>query len=282
MPVNHYFNHFSAIKTSEQRLYEDLLVESIRIHGHNIYYLPREDWDETDTLFGENVQSKFSRAYIMEMYIANVDGWQGDGDFFSKFGLEIRDNSSFVVSKRTFERYMPSTIARRPREGDLLYVPVMQKIFEIKFVEEELLFFSKGNKTPYIYELRTEAFRYANEKLDTGVEVIDDIDTQSSYTIEISLSGEGNYIIGETVTSGAVSGVVGNWDSISKKLYLYDIVGQFTTGNVIGMQSNTDMAIANTDTLGDFTYYDLSDNKLIDDEANTILDRTESNPFGYV
>ena len=99
MATNHYFHNFTGTKINEQRLYEDVIVESIKIHGHDVYYLPREQWDDTDPIFGENIQSRFERAYQMEMYIANVDGWEGQSDLFSKFGLEIRDNSNFIVAK---------------------------------------------------------------------------------------------------------------------------------------------------------------------------------------
>lgn len=150
-PTSHYFNNYSANETNEMRLMEDVIVESIQIMGHDVFYLPREAWSEDDNILGENVTNRFKRAYTIEAYLANVEGYEGDGDFFSKFGLEIRDTSNFILSRRSFEKYIPSSIAIRPREGDLIYVPVMQKIFEIKFVEEELMFFSLGKRNPYIY-----------------------------------------------------------------------------------------------------------------------------------
>jgi len=253
--------------------------------GHDIYYLPREEWEDTDFLFGENVQSKFERAYQMEMYVANVKGWEGDSEFFTKFGLEIRDTSSFVVARRTFERYVPSNITRRPKEGDLIFVPVMNKIFEIKFVEEELLFFSKGQKTPYIYELRCEAFRYNNEKIDTGIQDLDEIDTAMKYTVELTVTGNGNFIIGETVYQGSnlayatASAKVSNWIPANNKLYIIESNGEFTTGSVIGVTSNTTNVVTIADTLGDHVYYDMFDNKDLQAEANTFVSIT-TNPFG--
>lgn len=267
-------------------LYEDLLNESIRIMGHDVYYLPREDWNDADTLFGENVHSRFERAYQMEMYLANVEGWEGDGDFFSKFGLEIRDTSNFVVTKRTFERYVPTTITARPREGDLLYIPVMRKIFEIKFVEEDLMFFTKGNKLPYLYELRAEAFRYANEKIDTGVDVIDEIDSLSSYTLELPVTGSGDYNIGEVVYQGSnlafstASAKISNWEPANNKVYLFDIKGNFaTSGQLVGTSSGTTRIVGSYDALQDNVYYDLFDNKLIETEANNFI-VIQQNPFG--
>lgn len=254
--------------------------------GHDIFYLPREDWDDTDTLFGENVHSRFERAYQMEMFIANIEGWEGDGDFFSKFGLEIRDSCNFILTKRTFEKYVPSTITIRPREGDLLYVPVMRKIFEIKFVEEDLLFFSKGNKLPYLYELRVEAFRYANEKLVTGVDIIDEIDDLSSYNIKILTTGSGNFNIGETVYQGAnlefstASAKVVDWEPANNAVYLGNVKGSFNNGStLVGTSSGTTRIVGSYDALQDNVYYDLFDNKLIENEANNFI-VIQQNPFG--
>ena len=110
MATSVYFNNYSAATLNQQRLLEDLIVESVKIHGHDVFYLPRESWDADDTIFGENVNSKFERAYNIEMYLANVEGYEGDGDFFSKFGLEIRDTSNFIVTRRSFDRYVPPSV----------------------------------------------------------------------------------------------------------------------------------------------------------------------------
>lgn len=287
MATNHYFRNYSGNATNEQHLYEDVIVESIKIQGHDVYYMPRENWDDTDTLFGENVESKFERAYLIDMYIANVNGWEGQGEFFSKFGLEIRQGVNFIIAKRTFDKYIPTSIAIRPREGDLIYVPVMKQTFEIKFVEEELLFFTLGKKYPYIYELRCEVFRYSNEKMDTGVEDIDEIENQSSYTISLTLGGTGNYNIGETVYQGntlvaaTTTAEVSDWTPTTRTLNLINIKGQFlNTSNVKGAISNTSSAITSSDTLGDHVFYDIFDNKILQDEANTFVDLSETNPFG--
>lgn len=288
MATSHYFHNYAATKINEIRLYEDVIVESIKIMGHDIWYLPREDFDENDPIFGENIHSRFERAYQMEVYLSNIDGWEGDGEFFTKFGLEIRDNTNLIIAKRTFDKYMPTIIAKRPREGDLIYVPVMNKIFEIKYVEEELLFFARGYKYPYIYELRCEAFRYANEDISTGVEDIDDIEKNQSYTIELDLTGSGEYNINEIVYQGAnlsvasAKAVVGNWSGTDNKLYLHSVNGTFAaaSGNVVGNSSNTSKSIVTVDTMADNTYYDLYNNKDIQVEANNYIDLSEINPFG--
>jgi hypothetical protein len=286
--TNHYFRNYSGVATNEQRLMEDIVTESIAVMGHDVWYIPREGFNETDILFGENPQSKFERAYHLEMYLANVEGYEGDGDFFSKFGLEIRDTSNFVVSRLTFEKYVPSSLAVRPKEGDLVFVPVMQKLFEIKFVEEELMFFSIGKRTPYIYELRCELFRYSQESLNTGVEEVDHVEHTLGYTIDMDLNnGSGNYNIEERVYQGAnlaystASADVKDWDPIIKKMQVINIIGQFqANSNVVGSVSGTRYNILTFDDLGDNTDYDTYDNRNIQTEADEFIDFSEINPFG--
>jgi hypothetical protein len=222
------------------------------------------------------------------MYLANVEGYEGDGDFFSKFGVEIRDTSNFIVSRRSFERYVPSSLCIRPREGDLIFVPVLQKLFEIKFVEEELMFFSLGKRTPYIYELRCELFRYSQESINTGVEEIDHVEHSLGYAIEIDVStGTGNFQRDEVVYQGAnlasatATADVKIWDPITKKLEIINIKGAFATNaSIKAATSGAVYTIAATDDMGDYLEYDTYDNRHIQDEANTFIDFTESNPFG--
>ena len=269
-------------------LMQDVITESIKIMGHNIYYLPRESWTDDDTIFGENTGSAFNRAYSMEMYLANVTGYEGDGDFFSKFGLEIRDTSNFIVARPTFQKYMPTNIAIRPREGDLLFVPTLQKIWEIKFVEEELMFFSLGQRQPYIYEMRCELFRYSNENIDTGVAEVDHVENTLAYTIQLNMNqGSGNYYTNELVYQGAnlansiAKAEVKEWDPQTKYILLMNIKGDFSANTqLIGDTSNTRYNVASVDALGDYLDYDIYDNKVLQNEANTFLDFTESNPFG--
>ncbi len=288
MATSVYFNNFSPSDINENFLLEDLIVESIQIMGHDVKYLPREVYDAADDVLGESVNSKFSRAYTIEMYLANVEGYEGDGDFFSKFGLEIRDTSNFVVSRRSFERYIPSNTAIRPREGDLLYVPLLNKIFEIKFVEEELMFFSLGKRKPYMYELRCETFRYSNENFDTGVAEVDDIEHSVSYSVEMLLgTGSGNFLQDEIVYQGAnleyasATAEVKNWNPGTKALQIINVAGNLRAAvNVIGVSSNTRYNVISFDDMSDLIDYDDSDNRVIQNEANTFIDLSEINPFG--
>lgn len=288
MGTSVYFNNYSVGVINEQRLLEDLIVESIQIMGHDCFYIPRDSYNGDDEIYGETVNAKFTRAYAIEVYLANVEGYEGDGDFFSKFGLEIRDTSNFIVSTRSFEKYVPSNIATRPREGDLLYVPVMRKLFEIKFVEEELNFFSIGKRNPYMYELRCELFRFSDENFDTGVQEIDDVEADASYTIELALgNGTGTFYDGEIVYQGPnlatsnIKATVTDYDPATKKLTLHNIMGVFATAtNIRGVTSNAVYVVTSTDTLGDHVFYDDYDNKEIQDEAVLFIDLSEINPFG--
>lgn len=289
MAVSHYFRNFSPTVTAEQDLMESLIGESIRVYGHDVRYIPRESFDEIDKLFGEDVLSKFTKAYTVEMFIANVEGYEGDGDFFSKFGLEIRDNSNFVVAKRAFDKYVPTSLRPRPREGDLIYVPVLRKLFEIKFVEEELLFFSLGKRNPFMYELRCELFRYSNESINTGIEEVDIIEDESSYSITVTLgTGSGNYIIGETIFQGAntatstFSAKLADWNPTAKILTLINTKGSVLAAvNMIGASSNTRYLATISDEIEAASPTDIYDNRLIQTEANTFIDiTTDPSPFG--
>jgi len=288
MAVNSYFaNNYPTGTTSEQNLLEDLIVECIKIYGHDIRYIPRESYEADDAILGENPTSKFTSSYVIEVYLSNVEGYEGDGDYFSKFGLEIRDTSNFIMSRKSFETYVPSNVATRPREGDLMFVPVLNKLFEIKFVEEELAFFSLGKRNPYIYELRCEVFRYSNEDIDTGVEEIDSTETKVAYTQELRLgTGSGTYTVGEVVYQGSslmlaeATADVKTWTANTKILEIINSAGTFDAGYpVVGVTSNASYLITTTDDLIDLVDEGLSDNRVLQDEADEFI-VTTFNPFG--
>lgn len=176
MATNFYFQSGSTSgTTNEQRLVEDLIIESMKIYGHDVYYLPRT-LVKKDMIFGEDVLSQFTQAYPIEMYLANVDGWDGMQEMFTKFGIEVKDKATFVVSKRRWEdEVMRQTdnlqLPMRPAEGDLLYLPRTDSMFEIKFVEHLDPFFQIGKF--YVYNLQCEMFQYSSEVVDTGIPEID-------------------------------------------------------------------------------------------------------------
>lgn len=169
MATNFYFNNFT--NSMEQDLIEDLIIESIRIYGNDIWYIPRT-LVAKDDLLNEDDLSTFDRAYMLEMYIKNVDGFEGEGDFLSKFGLQIRDSITFTVSMRKFTEEIGAydeTI--RPEEGDLIYFPLNRKIFEVMHVEHESIFYQMGSLQTY--DLRCELFEFSQERFNTGVVEID-------------------------------------------------------------------------------------------------------------
>lgn len=157
---------------NEANLLDDLVIESIRIYGVDVIYFPRT-LQAVDEVMNEDDLSTFDAAYDMEMYVKDVDGFAGEGDFLSKFGLTIRDQVTFTVAFRTFERYAtridPSRI--RPNEGDLIYFPLSGEFFEINHVEHESVFYQMGSLN--VYDLKCEFFEYSNERFRTGREEFD-------------------------------------------------------------------------------------------------------------
>jgi hypothetical protein len=297
MAVNRYFNNFPSEEriTNEYLLMEDVIVESIQIMGHNVYYIPRESFDEGDMVFGEYSKSAFNKAYIIEAYLSNVTGHEGQGDFFSKFGLEIRDTDTFVLSRRSFLNVVPGSIRMRPQEGDLVYVPVLHKMYEIKFVEQELMFHSIGKRLPFVYEMRCEAFRGAQEPINTGIQEIDQVGIDNNYSISLNLVSTGgptdlDYFVGEEVFqspnnnwNGAYAhATVKQWFASNTTLWLYNIVGDFQSNSII--IGNTSQAIYNVASINDYDQatYNLTDNEEVYNDAGIILDLSETNPFGSI
>ena len=169
MATNFFFNNFQS--SQEQLLIENLIIESIKIYGLDVIYIPRNT-GTIDTILNEDPMREYIHAVPVEMYVKNVDGFQGDGDFMSKFGLQIRDQITFCIARRTFSDEVGTLeYLDRPREGDLVYLPFNKKVFEVRFVEHEAIFYQLGSLQ--MYELRCELFEYSNEYFNTGVEDID-------------------------------------------------------------------------------------------------------------
>lgn len=276
--------YFTYGTKSEQRLYEDLIIESLKIYGMDVYYLPREIVKKDD-LFGEDVLSKFDENYMIEMYISNFDGFDGDKNLFTKFGVRISDEATFIVSKRRWEDLVSSSnnlvSSERPNEGDLIYFPLTKGLFQIKFVEHEIPFWQLANITTY--QLRAELFEYSQEKFETDIDEIDLIPQDKAITMKLILnSGSGDYEELEIVT-GQTSGTTGKvikWSSPNKILHLIDVTGEFLVNEIlIGQSSSTSRSINTFKTL-DMDLLNYAKNKSIEDEGNLIIDFSESNPFG--
>lgn len=289
MATNLYFNNYSS--SPEQRLVEDLMIETIKINGIDCYYIPNINEEKRDLLYGEDPLKKFTGAYPVEMYVVNVDGYDGEREFFSKFGLEIRNNMTVIVSKRSFARWVPQTYIR-PREGDLIYVPFLSQngeMYEIRYVNYSDSFYVLGNKYPYFYKLELEKFKYSQETIDVGIPEIDDLVPEEAYQIELNVNtatGNGNFEIGESVhnSSNSVYGTVTTWDKPTGILKVTDIYGTFANNMLLrGNTSNASYTTsASPDELKDNLEREEYDNKLIQTEANTIIDFSESNPFGSI
>ena len=183
MPTNNYFQNGGGIgETSEQRLIEDLIIESLKIYGHDTYYLPRTLVNK-DNIFDEDQLSSFDAAYPLEMYLENVQGFAGQGDIFTRFGMEVRDQATFILAKRRWEdmvtRQSPTLHTNhRPNEGDLIYFSRTKSLFEIKYVDFQNPFY-QANQI-YVYRLTCELFEYSSEDIDTGIAEIDAIETKYS------------------------------------------------------------------------------------------------------
>ena len=300
MSTNFYFNNFPQHQiTSEQLLVEDLVIEAMQIHGMDVYYLPQTTRDQVDMLYGEDTLKEFRSAYGIEMYLENVSGMDGEGDFISKFGLEIRDEVTLLMSRRRFASLGTSLI--RPREGDLVYIPLLQNFFEISFVEHEnnqAMFYTLGRGrggNVYVYALKLKQFVFSEEIISTGVDEIDDqiFDSYKRASLPIANTtvfpaGTGSFVPGEIIYQGS-SLATANAQAI---VYSYtahssvDIIrvqGSFVTGNVRGNTSNAlrSAITYNDDTqVGNSIFEDIADNVRIETEADGILDFTENNPFG--
>jgi len=273
-----------------------LIVESIKIMGFDSYYCPIFNQEDRDILYGEDPIKKFKSAFPVEFYLSNALEYMGDKEFFTKFGLEIRNNANVIISKRSFSQRVPQNIFTRPREGDLIYVPFLNgtgELFEIKFVNQTKDFFTLGRKIPFFYELELEKFKYSQEVIDTGIADIDDVVTQSSYTIDLTVrnGNANNYSQKEivfqsddrTLANASTTATVQNWNASSNVLSVTNVYGEFTDNvTIIGASSNAQYMLTSYNPLKDSVPNENYDNMYIEDQANNIIDFTEINPFGKI
>ena len=195
MATNFFFNNFQS--SQEQLLMEDLIIESVKIYGQDMYYVPRV-LNNFDDIYVEDDQSSYENAYPIEFYIKSVNGFSGDGNFMSKFGIEIRDQVIFSVARRVFYNEVGQfTTQPRPNEGDLIYFPLNEKCFQVKYVNQHEMFYPLGKL--YTWELTCELFEYSGELLNTGIPQIDDLQVKydtNMYSFAI-LDVNGNPILDE-------------------------------------------------------------------------------------
>lgn len=289
MTVNPYFRRN---KKGEQNLLESLTTEAIKIHGHEMIYIPREKVTE-DMILGEEV-SEFIDANRIEMYLENAEGFEGDQEM-SRFGLDIKESATYIVSRKRFMEVMGHhpEIRKigRPREGDLVFFDYPYSMMEIKFVEHDNPFYPLGER--YSFKLVCEAFKYSNEKIDTGESEMDAImNIASDYLIGVTLgSGSGTYTLGEEVYTGTTAdkhayGRVNSYSapvSGSKYMKINKQEGTFEIGDIlVGIVSGASYTISGIyDTTVRATHQDQQDNEELELEQkrDSIFDFTEKDPF---
>lgn len=309
MPRNVYFSQ--AVR-SEQSLYEDLVIESLKIFGQDVYYIPRT-LVERDTVLNEDPASSFDDAYLIEAYIENQDGFEGAGDLYQKFGLEIRDEATFIISKRQWERliglYNNSLSTVRPQEGDIIFLPLSNSFFEITFVEHEQPFYQLSNLP--VYKLTCSLFEYSEEQFNTDVAAIDDIAALNAYqtTLDVTVSANAHFTKGEIVSQTLVaevtgvsdaiivSGTVSSIEKLSTTSAVITVINVGVTGSssemreftvsptlgLVGAESANTCFITDVADVADADSFALdsgSQNYAFELEADGFLDFTESNPFG--
>ena len=279
---------------SEQNLYEDIIIESLKMYGQDVYYLPRDIINEDKGL--NEVTSRFNSSYKVEMYIENIEGFDGEGDLFTKFGVEIRDQATFVIARRrwdqTVKRYDNEISSVRPFEGDLLYIPFSQKLFEITHVEHEQPFYQLQNLPTY--KLRCELFEYSSEEFETNVTEIDNVETAVNnieYFVLTTDSSENDFVVGNEITQTLSSGVV-----ITAEIAAFSDSSDYLGINHLRASDNkfhefvSGIPIKSTNSRGD------TSTRTVVDHQNALasptdryytnltdfLDFTESNPFGDI
>ena len=293
--------YFTQGRYSEQELYEDLIIESLKIYGQDVYYLPREIVNK-DLIFQDDNVSRFDDAYKLEMYIENTEGFDGEGDLFTKFGVEIRDAATFIVSRRRFL----STVAKyeqkqefggnfyRPREGDLISLPLSNSIFEITKVEDESPFYQL--KDLPVFKIRAELFEYNDEDFDTGVQAIDGVEAAHGFQQQLIFTQMNgiDFEIGEIVSQDIGNGNVLSGevmrlnfsDPTHKVMWLGHIGGaadgeyhEFNNTNYIVGQNSGAMGMVMVEAEYMVIAQD-SQNAEIHAIGSQFIDFSESNPFG--
>ena len=275
MPTNVYFDTGTK---PEQHLYEDLMIEQLKIYGQDVFYIPRTLVKE-DTLFGEDTLSKFGDAYLIEMYFENVEGYEGEKEIMSKFGLQMQEDVTFVVARRRFEQLVSHDsnliVKTRPNEGDLVYFPKVKKIFEITFVDNDDPFYQVHNVPAF--KLKCKTFEYSSEDLDTGITEIDAIETANSldqlvYQITMEQSSTTTYNEGLELEDG--TGNIEQEDSTD------NLIGENETGGDQIVLETGDYIIQEgyvVDTIDENAM-----NDFFETQDDNIIDFTESNPFGDI
>jgi len=282
MATNSYFTQGT---TGEQDLVGGLVTEQIKMFGKDVYYIPRTLVDR-DSVFEEDSLSAFNGAYLIEAYIEDATGFRGDGDMFSKFGVRISDQVTFIISRERFTAAVDDNaqliVEGRPNEGDLIHLPMANKTFEIQFVEHEIPFYQLGKV--HVWGLRCELFEYSDEDFNTGVAEIDAVEVNfaNAVTINVADGGTGDFVAGEIVTGGSsnVTSEVKTWNSATRQLVVYNRSGMYAIPETLtGNTSGAAWTSATYNTLNNMNS-ETDQNFTLETQADAIIDFTEGNPFG--
>lgn len=281
---NKYFSGYN--ETNQQKLYKDLIDECIKLFGIATYYIPRQSVANVDVIFGDDPTKYFSGCYPIDMYVENVDQFEGDIALFSKFGLINNKQLRLLVSNVAFQEVTSGNLGVRPREGDIIWMRNFQALFEIKFVNQDKFFYAFGSKPFYGFELVCEEFRYNQEIINSGLNEVDEKVNEVVIAYQaLVANGTNTYLIGETVYQGAnlsaanATANVVSWNLPTGNLVLTGISGIFiNNANVIGVTSNASWMLLNIEVEDNVN--DLLDNNVsLRDAANTDLDLSEGNPI---
>jgi hypothetical protein len=300
--------YFSQGTKNEQHLIEDIIIESLKIYGNEIFYIPRSLVSK-DNVLGEDRLSQFKTAFPIEMYFENVDSFGGQGAFIQKFGLMIEQSATLVVARRRWEqlvgRYGQTQIPSRPNEGDLIYFPLTGSMFELKFVQHQDPFYQLGKL--YVYKLQVELFQYSSERIDTGIAEIDTFESLKTFstnttrnihgrvaTITMTNSGSG-YTSVPTVTLISSTGIGATATAIrgTSGANLNKITGITITNQGTGYQTAPVVTFtggggsgATATTTLDIDIKKSSDgfgeNDSFKDAADGVINFDDQNPFGEI
>lgn len=287
--------YISQKNRSEQSLYEDLIIESIKFYGQDVYYLPREIVEKED-IFLDSIQSQFGDAYKVEVYIENAEGFDGEGDIFTKFGIEIRDQATFVIARRRWRELVGDRLADaqfRPREGDVIYLPLSESLFQVMKVETETPFYQLSQLPTF--RMQCELFEFSDEDFDTGIPDIDNVEVEGAFQYELQMppkvaDDESYYLVGEDVQQVfddyILNGEVTSWNSDTRMLKIAHtgatdgkyhewatdrpVVGEYASMTPVSEEEGVNEIQVD------------AQNKVFNDWEGDFLDFSESNPFGDI
>ena len=287
MPTSPYFPTYHQGHSGEQTLVQNLVDEQIKLFGSDIYYLPKTVLK--DATLDEVRYTKFQDQFQIEMMLVNVMGFGDIAELVSKFGLRITDEIIFRVSTNRWDEEVAEhsmsaklEVPSRPNEGDLLYYPLTEDLYEIKYVGKEEPFFQFGKIQ--FYALTAELYEVGSDDLATGVAEIDAIEElfDTAIALTMGVGGTGDFTAGETVTGGTTSTTaeVKSWDSSTRILQVINRTGTFAANeSLTGNNSGAVWVVSTFDTLQD-TNSEYDQNRQIEDTADNIVDWSEGNPFG--